>query len=85
MLFVAIFYFHVLDNFVADSCKAQLWQPGLFNTIIDKLTDNFTKNINIANIEISKFGNCDRGCTVALKPFCPEFLSTVLKFNSTNI
>lgn len=62
MVFVAIFYFNVFNNSVADFCTAQLWQPGLFNTIVHKLTDNFTENINVANIEITKFGNFDRGC-----------------------
>ena len=62
MLFVDIFYFNVFNNCVADFCTAWLWQPGLFNIIIDRLTDNFTENINIANIDISKFGNFGRGC-----------------------
>lgn len=62
MLFVDIFYFDVFNNCVADFCTAWVWQPGLLNTIIDKLTDNFIENINIPDIEISKFGNFDRDC-----------------------
>lgn len=62
MLFVDNFYFNVFNNCVAGFCTAWLWHTGLFNIIIDKLTDNFTENINTSNTEISKFGNFDIDC-----------------------
>lgn len=82
MHFLAIFYFNVFNNCVADFCTAWLWQPELFNTITDKLIDNFIENINIENIQISKLDNFDTGCiiiciAVALQIFCPESLGEV--------
>lgn len=80
-LFFHIFYFKVFNNCVADFCTAWLWQPGLFNTIIDKITDNFVENINTANVEISKLATLIEAVsiihiTVALKLFFLGSLGT---------
>lgn len=77
MLFVDIFYFNVFNNCVADFCTVWLCQPGLFSTAIDKLTDNFIENINIANREISKFGNFDIGCINHLYYCCTQTFSAL--------
>lgn len=75
MHFLAIFYFNVFNNCVVDFCTAWLWQPELFNTITDKLIDNFIENINIENIQISKFGNFNTICINHLYCCCtPNFL-----------
>lgn len=80
--FFHIFYFKVFNNCVADFCTAWLWQPGLFSTIIDEITDNFVENINIANVEISKLATLIEAVSiihiiVALKLFLPGSLGTV--------
>lgn len=72
----------MFNNCVADFCTAWLWQPGLFNTIIDKITDNFVEDINIANVEISKLATLIEPVSiihiiVALRLFCPGSLGTV--------